>query len=524
MDELASNIERLVFENKISKASFEIKKYLSQAPEINQNIFEIICKVFELTNESDINIKIQLIESSSNLNIKSYILNVLGESSDEEFYFLYPSIKKYFIRNGLLYEFEKVFEKYKNLCLLSKSYTKLEKEIEELIDAGLELELSKKEMAMIHFGQGDVDYFEREYANALEIEGESSLQEINISFDDPVWRKQSFIMKEIVLRTHGDRALERKKEFLKSIYELLLVNSETPQTLEFLLEYSVEMGHKDLADEVKALLVKDFHYLEEELDRKVSKLVEVKREAIEEIDLADDLFGDEPESKDITIRRLVNQINLLKDEKDLEGATELLRKLKEIDKEHTLVKELEEKEHKVKGSKLSLPKRTIAEIEQELLNELSIYVDKVETTTDEDSYLRIYTKKNVELMKIEELESQFRELVYSYNSLGFYENSILVLDRIYDETNLEIKAELEVLFLKAEVMRMAQNYYGALNIIERCLDEKPMTDNEKLSFYYLKGELLREVGRKKDALVAYSKVYSINKKYRMVAYRLKEIE
>lgn len=527
MNDLLENLEQLVLENKLSRANLEIKEFLSEDSILTQELFEKIQKVFELINQNDISLIRKLIELSlaNQLNIRPYILKTIAQVNDNDFYFIYPLAKEYFISNGMLEDFEDCFLRFKKNMLKSKSYTSFLKEVEELQKLGIEIDIKPEDLSLSHYGQGNIEYFEKEYENALRKNKKTILHNISIDFGDPIWRKQSFIMKETVLRNKGSSLLEHRKEFLKSIYELLLVNNEVDSCLYLLLEYSYEMRHKVLAEIVVDALVRSHDGNKVELEKKVSGIDHVVRGQFEDIDLADDLFGGEIEKQDITIRRLVNQINILKDERDLEGATKLLEKLKVLDKDHTLVKELEEKEHKIKGTKLSQVKKTLSEIEQDLVNELSVYCEsKTSDLKEEENFLKLYTKKTVELMPIEELLKQYRELIYSYNTLGFYESSLRVIERVLKEGHLDLKEEVEALYLNIEILRMAQNYYGALNIVEKSIEEKAMTDNEKISFFYLKGEILREVGRRKDALRAYSKVASINKKYRMVAYRLKEIE
>lgn len=527
MEEIIRNLELLVFENKLLRAHEESKKVLKTDLKLSQELFDLIQKVFELNEETNISTLYIFLEKAleANLNFTTYLKTILTSSDEKDFFYFYPIAKEYFIKNGMLIDFEMIFSRYKKNLLKSKSYTKLLSEIELLEETGVDLGVTPSEKALCHLGEGDIKYFEIRYEHALENKSKTILNGLALDFDDPVWRKQSFVMKELALRSSGDFSFEAKKDFLKSIYELLLVNNEEKFCLELLLDYAKDMGHKELAHLVIEDLVNHHDADKSFLLRKIEGMKFIKRDGAEEIDLADDLFDEGIEKQDITIRRLVNQINILKDERDLEGATELLKRLKEIDKEHTLVKELEEKEHKLKGSKLSSIKKSISEIEQDLLNELSVYTKSVNDVTSEDeSYLKLYTKKNIELMPIDELKEQKAELIYSYNALGFYENSLKVISRILSECEVDLKDELDILYLKSEIMRMNQNYYGALNEVEKCIDEKPMTENEKISFYYLKGEILRELGRKKDALKSYAKVYSLNKKFRMVAYRLKEIE
>ncbi len=527
MNDLAENLERLVLENKLSKAHYEIKKFLKQEHEISQKLFELFQKVFEILEENDDSLIISFLKISldSKINISNFLLKTLATISDDGFYYVYPIAKKYFIENGMLSEFEKIFDRYKNNLINSKSYTRMIEELEDIEKYGVEVVVSTGEKALCRYGLVDIEYFEKKYENIFSGKKKTILDNVRIDLNNPIWRKQTFIMKEKVIRSLGNRSIESRKDFLKSIYELILGGSEVESCFVLLFEYSIEMGHKDFANELKKILVNKYGHKPDDFEKSIKELRPVSRDSFEKIDLADDLFDGEIDAKDLTIRRLVNQINILKDERDLEGATKLLQRLKALDKDHTLIKELEEKEHKVKGSKRANVLKTIAEVEQDLLNELSVYSEiGKKDVIEEESYLRIYTKKVIDMMSIDHLKEQYRELVYSYNTLGFYDNSLLIIERLISETTLDVKEEVEIEFLRAEVMRMSQNYYGALNTVEKCIEEKAMTNGEKISFYYLKGEILRELGRKEDALKAYAVVYGFNKKYRMVSYRLKEIE
>ncbi|OUR93071.1 hypothetical protein A9Q84_21445 [Halobacteriovorax marinus] len=528
MKELTRKLENLIAENKITQAFKSIDLFLSSNNILDSELFKLIEKVFENLKEVYILQRVKILEIAKNSNLEPvyFLERTLTLVSVEDLYIIYPIAKDIFLKNGRLESFDNLFKKYKTQLLKYKSFSILQKEVEDLQTLGIEDLLSIDEELVINFGLGDIEYFENVYLNALEKNRTSKISHLNIDFENIVWRKQSFVMKEKILSSRGSLDIEKLKELLKSIYELLIVNNESKQCLIELIGYSIQMSNQPMAIESEKYLKKIFNFEDKRTSNQIKNIVNIERTSYGDIDMGDDLFADETDQKDITIRRLVNQINILKVESDMEGATRLLEQLRDLDRDHSLVREIEEKEHRKQGSKLNKTSKTISEIENDILLELTKYTSKEKSLEDEQVlHLERVAKKSYELMDDEEILRQYRELLYTFNSLGFYSVSLSLIDRVVDllmEGQLEQRIELT--YLRCETLRMAQNYYGSLNEIEICLDTFALMEKEKVSFYYLKGEVLRELGRKREALAAYAKVYRLDKKFRMVSYRLKEIE
>jgi len=528
MKELTENLEKLIDENKITLALKSVELFLQSNSTIDTTLLKLFEKIFQNLSEPNISIRIEILKvaANSNLDPLNFLEGTLLIVDAEDLYEIYPIGKEIFLKNGCLEKFEKLFEKIKKQLLNFKAYSTLINEVESLEELGIEHLLSVDEILLIKFGLGDIEYFEKIYSKALSEIKPTRISHLNIDFENIVWRKQSFVMKEKILSTRESLEVESLKDLLKSVYELLIVDNESMYCLIELIRYSTRMNNKDLALKSKDLLKNQYAYEDKNLSLEIENTKNIERGSFGEIDMGDDLFEDEDEKKDITIRRLVNKINILKVDSDMEGATRLLEQLREIDKDHSLVKEIEEKEYRKIGTKIKKISRTTSEIENDLLLELTKYTTKeISSDNEEENHLERVARKSYELMENEEVLLHYSELLFTFNTLGFYSVSLSLIDRVlslFEEEDLVQKIELT--YLKCETFRMAQNYYGSLNEIEDSLDSLALTDKERVSFYYLKGEVLRELGKKREALKSYAKVYSLDKKFRMVSYRLKEIE
>lgn len=527
MNEITTEIEKIFNDNKYKEALSLSLILVSEATLLSEFETKLIEKIF--LKQSSLEFKLRLtflekLEKQNSINF-SFLTQTLKQASINEKYKLYSIAKNSFLKNGRLEDLEKLFTELKGEFFKYNSYSPLLKEVTALEDLGIEKLLTKSEKIKIRYGLGDTRFFDEAFDNSITSEElPFDLNALGIFLSGEVWRKQRFAIKEKILLCRKLDHTDDAKEYLKGLYELLIVDEETPASLGLIINYCIKYQNKELATECLALLNSKYSIQCNEITSKINAIIHIEREEYEDIDLGEDLFNTEVSSEDVTINRLVKQICILRDEKDLDGATKLLRELRSLDEDHSLVRELQEKEHVELGSKVRKFKKTISEIETELLQEIGLYSTKIENDCEQRDHLMRVSKKYVELTSLEQLEIEYDHLVYTFNNFGFYNVSLLLIEKIIKTIDDDLEKELGLIYLKCETMRMSSNYYGALNEIETLLDERPLTDNEKISFYYLKGELLRSLGRKKEALKSYSKVYHLNKSFRMVMDRLKEIE
>ena len=527
MNEITEKIEKTFNENKYREALSLSCKLISKDDLLSDFEINLIEKVF--VKQSNLEFEKRLIffkkiENQKSINLL-FLNSTINKSSVEEKLKIYSVAKNVLLANGRLEEVENLFSELKAMYFKYNSYSPLLKEVEELESLGIENLLTKQESIKIRYGLGDTEYFNLKFKNAIsQNKAPFDISTVGSEFTDNVWRKQRFVVKEKVLINKNLVNVEEAKEFLKGIYELLIVGEESSATLKLLIKYCIEYRNKELGRECINLLAKKYDLDLKEIKLKVEGIIHLERESYEEIDLGEDLFSSEIESDDVTINKLVRQINILKQDNNLDGATKLLKELRSLDEDHSLVRELEEKEHVKMGSKLNKFKKTISEIETDLLKEIELYSTKISNKCDQRDHMERVSKKYVELTDLEKLQTEYEHLIYTFNNFEFYSVSLLLIERIMEDTKSNIEKELGLIYLKCETMRMSSNFYGALNIIEALMDDRPLTNSEKVSFLYLKGELLRSLGRNRDALKSYSKVFSLDQNFRMVVDRLKEIE
>jgi hypothetical protein len=527
MNEITKNIEKNFNENKYREALSLAREFISLSENFLDDEIQLLEKVFKNLSSLEFDDRFNFLEklaAQEKISL-TFLDSTIKASSINQRYKLYPIAKKNFLKFGQLEKLENLFNELKKEYIKYHSFSPLLEEVKSLESYGLGNLLTKNEIIKIKYGLGDTEYFDTEFKDSISKRvSPIDIGTIDIQFTNNMWRKQRFVVKDKVLRSKSLSNTEEAKELLKGIYELLIVDEESKDSIKLLFEYCVKYSNNILAKECIEILISKFSENVDSLKDRESKITHIEREEYEDIDLGEDLFDTEIESNDVTINKLVQQINLLKQDNNLDGATKLLRELRELDEDHSLVRELEEKEHLETGSKVKRFKKSITEIEAELLQEIELFSSRPTVSCDQKDHMERVSKKYVELTDLSQLEQECDHLIYTFNSFEFYAVSIMLIDRILQNHEEEIEKELHLIYLKCETLRLSSNFYGALNIIEELLDEKPLTNNEKVSFLYLKGELLRSLGRKSDALKSYSKVFRLNKNFRMVVDRLKEIE
>ena len=528
MINLTEKIKNSYSDNKYREALHLVEEFLEQDLLSSSEECELIEKVFDCQPDIQFKLKKQYLEKTTNKNLIriNFLNTTLEQVSKVECFHLFPSAKLIFLSLGELERLEILFYKIKKELLRFKSYAMLLSEVEELENSGLENLLTSNEKIEINYGLFNISFFRDAYEFAL-ASGKSPFKISNTSIDLnlDVWRKQTFAVKEKILSSSKFDTIDEAKDFLKGIYELLIVDNETGYALYSLLSYCKKFGNKKLATVCLELLQNNYSVNRSIELYQVNEIEEVVRSDFGEIDLGEDLFSSNNEDKDLSVRRLENQIQLLKKQNDSLGITKLLKELRDIDEDHSLVKDLEEKKHGELGSKIKVFKKSISEIEQELIKELMCHTTHNQVVNDEIVHLERVCKKFVELSSSKFLKENYSNLIYTFNTLGFYKVSITLINLIIIEIDEKaIKLKIELIYLKCETLILSKNLYGALNEIEEFLDIEPLTSKEKINFLYLKAEVLRKLGKKSEALKVYSKVYHINKKYRMVSNRLKEIE
>ncbi|WP_127715214.1 hypothetical protein [Halobacteriovorax sp. HLS] len=528
MNDLIEKIDLAYNENKFREALRLIEEFLNSNFLSTSQHCELLETIFQCQPDLQFSLRDLYLEKSLEQNFKriKFLEDTLCKLSKNQKIHIYKNAKRIYLSLGKLEKLENLFSSIKSEFLKYKSYSLLLEEVENLEREGLEDLLTDKERMEINYGLFNIDYFKKLYERSLQ-EGSSPLSysKSAVDFSNDIWRKQTFAVKEKVISNSKFYNIEEAKEFLKGIYELLIVDSETAYVLKYLLHYCKVFGNMPLAQASFSLLTKESKDTFGWSENDIKNIPRVERADFEQIDLGEDLFASDGKEKELTIQRLVNQIQLLNNQDDLAGVTKLLKQLRELDEEHSLVKELGEREHGKLGSKLKTYKKSITEIQEQLFKELGRYSSEEISNSQEIDHLERVSKKFIELSQKEFLTKNYNNLIYTFNTLGFYKVSIKLINiLLIDSEDISIKFKVELVYLKCETLIMSKNLYGALNEIEEFLEQEPLTQKEKINFWYLKAEVLRMLGNKREALKVYSKVFKINKNYRMVSDRLKEIE
>ncbi len=119
-------------------------------------------------------------------------------------------------------------------------------------------------------------------------------------------------------------------------------------------------------------------------------------------------------------------------------------------------------------------------------------------------------------------KKNYKDLIVMFNMLGFYEVTMIIIEKIKSNLKDLTDAELlEVLHFEVVTFVQTESYSEALHILKYIDEMFELELDAKLCFVYLRAEILFKQGRYKEAYSFYLLAYRINKKYRLVEDRIK---
>lgn len=294
-----------------------------------------------------------------------------------------------------------------------------------------------------------------------------------------------------------------KKSLIKLILDYWLVSSIDQDDLRSTLSIAERYSLPVLAHEI-AKFVGD--------DELVDKyLMKMPRNALsaDSFDFGEDLFSSQEESD---LKRIERDINFLIGSGKNAEALKLAYQLEKIDPSHELVKKLIKAD--VAGNTLKTEDKY-----QSLIKEIETYSSKFSPQEEVGDQFRGLVKH----YDYQFVQENYEDMIVGFNLLNLPSVSLELLKKV-DDKKLSDKEKINIHYLKIETLLMNENYYEARDLAEDVLTEVPLVKEERLSFQYLRAECYWRLQKYGVAKKLFADIESRNPGYRLTSQRLRSIE
>jgi tetratricopeptide (TPR) repeat protein len=550
-----SNFEKameLLSENKFSEAQVVLEKLKSIDDPINkESVLSNLIKVKKILNKRIANEQIELAEIMiGKRKFKEAIFQLENVDKNENFskkkhlYLLYKSHSK----SGLIQEARKIGKQYVDELMSLKKYHLLENflpefvkeigavdiaaeiEVESLIRQGRVEELNEKNPGILKDFSEDntVDY-------ALIKKIQDKLNERGRAFSKATIYKSTRLIAAFSTDLNEVGTWDRKKRIINEIFDGVLSRPESPMYYRILLKYSVATKRKELAYSTIEYMLKNKDILgikrgEQKRLQKLSEEIitwpedEDKEINYEDLDMGTDLFKEYNDGSNIfqKIKKIERDIEFLKSTNNEEEIKVLLEELRELDDEHTLVKELNEQKSKDEASRFVEKKKSLDSVKDDLLEQIQRFTMPSESDEEEKRFDRTLGIQ-VELLEESVFDKNKSDLVVALMEMGLYKAALKCLERNVPNDS-DVREKMNYFNLKIQLLKESGKIHEALDVCQETIANYPLTNEEKINFVYQEGELARKMKKNAQAVAAYKWVDMIHPGYRLVRQRLREFE
>ncbi len=446
------------------------------------------------------------------------------------------------VKSGQLLMAQKFSNRYIQFHLIKKNIPKIEEHLADRKNTGIFDDAARRFEFEVKLLKGDYEWFEQFESDIIEEyrNNKKMILSLMSEFYDSVsrskhwrrspawlWFKAITNLEKIKL---NNALIHTRKEFAHAIYDLLLLNPRNNILHELIIDYAITVKRPNLAKSSITSLESNGKVVDDFIIEGLDSLGLDPTENLDtDLDMGTDLFRDVGNTQD-KVKVLESKIDFIRSSGNKEKLSELLEELRDLDQNHTLVKEVFEKEQKVTGSRVLSGSGHVSdtgEIEDSLLLEISQFLPETsDVNIDEVETNERALKKVVSMMPFSELLANAIDLIAAFNTLGMPGVSLLILEYLSNTSDNEtdVKEVLNIKYLLIETYIESERLYKALNIAEEVCEKYPLIDSERICFYYLRAEILRRLGNVREALRFYVFVAKLDKNYRLVKQRLKEFE
>lgn len=316
------------------------------------------------------------------------------------------------------------------------------------------------------------------------------------------------------------------KNIAVSIFEFLVDNQGPFIDKVLLINYAQKSKRFDFADQVtkdyelsKSLPV--LNKLIKKIEGEMVGYSEIPEGLGEDVDYATDLFRSENlisyDSKE-KVKKLESEIRLLKGEGHYEKVAQLVTELEKFVPSHDYVKELYERQMFDEASRRLKQHKNIDEEREELLREIQLFTRNDRDSDEERAESTL--KKMIEYMDQDLFREAQTDLAMACLGLGFPSLAVSVLDDPRVEETQQGPGKNS--YLKTYCLIEGDQAHKALDFLNEKILVLPLNESEYVCFLYMKGEALRALGRRLEALKVFKSVSELNPRYRLVRLRLRE--
>lgn len=392
-----------------------------------------------------------------------------------------------------------------------------------------------------HMMRGDGDSATKELAAAIK-KKIVSYEYVNLiidSIDSKLIARTSFGLHWSVflsrynnLQKQYANSVTQKKKKVNVLYQAFLFYPLMPVFISALTDYAITNKKKALYESMKQyvrtqriewkenLSLKD--HVQKAFDQEFNfdEDVPLPEIADEAVDMATDLFSETS----------LGQKHEAEQKRKMERAVEFLREIGEESKAINLSQRLEESSDSVTPLiDLTDEQQKSQDIIESLQKSLDAFSLRMKEHSHElavqdegsDARMMSYLKKDGVVIT----ESNFKDMTVALMEMGMSSSAMTVLDKIslIGTSGWSLERRIELKYLQIEVLRRLGRIGDALSIVKEMIETWALKEAEQLCFHYLAGEIYRENDILDRALFHYRVAYQMDKNYRMVEERIREI-
>ena len=375
---------------------------------------------------------------------------------------------KSFSKSGLIQEASRLGIKYVDELLSLKKYHILEDFLPEFVQEVGDIKTVEKLKVKSKIARGEIETLENDYLDIVKDFSEeknlnleiinyvqNALEEKSKIFKNTSLYKATRMVSSFYPSLESEGQWGRKKRIINEIFDGILSYSESPVYFRILAKYAISTRRKDLAYNAIEYMIKNKDKMGIKRGE-YKKLVRFSEEVItwdedhdkevnyDDLDMGTDLFKEYNEGSNIfqKIKKLERDIEFLRTTGNEENVKVLLEELRELDDEHTLVKELNEVKSKNAASRFRVTDKRLDDIKNELLEQIERFTLKSE---EDDISKKFDRSLSVQISHLDEtiFIRNKMDLVVALMEMDLYSAALKCLDRnIPSDEDLNQKNEL----------------------------------------------------------------------------------
>jgi len=441
--------------------------------------------------------------------------------------------KECFFELGFISKYRSTVDKVYKAYVDNKNILMLQKLNTELIEREPRSYLRKKiELSLVAL-TGEYDYIVKLLdKNKWKIIERKKTEDLNVFYElyhvflkyEGVWNRLQAYNKLRVnywltqLESKKGDAVSLRKKIVATIFDLLLEEPSETLIHHFIVRYCFNCRRDILSENYTELFwEKDYpaskqsvvHGVVVEIIRNRPSWKKVEKNN-NDMDVGEDLFNSASLTEE---EKIEHNIEYLKKS----GRKDILENIYQIDES----KKKENKENNITsvGDSFSDPDAIVNDI----LDELKKYNAPI-SSLEKSNTIGVFTIKNIELMKLEKLETFWESLIISLLQHELYQEAVLAIEIVVERLSLTGEDLSEAIYMKIESLVHCREYRAAIDLIIKEQEKLEIQGKYYETLEYLKAECLSALGAKREANKIYERLKKRGQGYRLANQRTKELE